>query len=118
MEKENARIAELMEEKALTLRDLAEAVGCSKSAMQRYVSGDRHIPTSVIERLATTFGVHPAYLFGWVDDRNYTMEKEKPTAKDDELSESQKEIIRFAESIPEEKAALVLRVMKSILEDN
>lgn len=118
MEKINVRIAELMGEKGLTLRDLAEAVSCSKSAMQRYVSGERPIPTSVILGLSKAFEVHPAYLFCWTDDRNFDIEREKPTAGDDELSESQKVLMRFVETVPPEKAGLVLRVMKSILGDD
>ena len=119
MEKINARISELIEEKGLTLRELADAVGCSKSAMQRYISGERPIPTSVIAGLSEAFGVHPAYLFCWTDNRNFGIEPEEPTAdNDDELSESQKVLMQFAMSVPEEKAGLALRLLKSILEDD
>ena len=37
--------------------------------------------------------------------------------KDDGLSESQRALIQFAETVPEDKAALALRVMKSLLEE-
>ena len=116
MEKITARISELVEEKGLTTRALADAVGCSKSAMQRYIAGERQIPASVIVGIAKEVGVHPAYLFCWTDDRNYDIEKE-PAVNDGELSESQKILMRFAASVPDDKADLVLRVMKSILGD-
>ena len=45
--------------------------------------------------------------------------EEEPTVDDDdELSDSQKALMRFVETVPPEKAGLVLRVMKSILEDD
>ena len=67
----NARISELFEKSNFSLRDLAEAAGCSKSAMQRYISSDRNIPILVVERLASAFDVHPGYLLGWTDDCLY-----------------------------------------------
>ena len=45
-------------------------------------------------------------------------EKEKPTVQDDGLSEKRKALIEFARSVPEEKAEMILRVMKSILGDD
>lgn len=44
-------------------------------------------------------------------------EKEKTVAFDG-LSEAQRKLIAFAQTVPEDKAELVLRVMRSILEDD
>lgn len=116
------RIEQLTEETGLTIRELAAEANCSKSAMQRYIAGERDIPTSVINGLANAFGVHPAYLFGWVDDRNYTPEENKKARQImidelDCLSDAHKELLIFAESIPEEKAARALEVLKLMLKD-
>lgn len=114
------RIKELIEETGLTVRELAEAADCSKSAMQRYIAGERDIPTSVINGLAAAFKVHPAYLFGWVDDKNYNPKKEARQIMIDELnylSDAHKELFLFAESIPEEKAARALEALKILLKD-
>ena len=93
-----SRIKKLAETNAATIRELAEAAGCSKSAMQRYISGDRDIPTSVVNGIATAYGVHPAYLMGWVDDKNYNPhKKEQPT--ESELSIKKREFIRKIESM-------------------
>lgn len=86
------RISALIEETDLTVRELAEYAGCSKSAMQRYITGERDIPTSVINGLAKAFHVHPAFLFGWVDDKNYKLQG-KPT-ETSELSAKKKEFIQ------------------------
>lgn len=116
------RIKELTEETGLTVRELAAAADCSKSAMQRYIAGERDIPVSVINGLADAFHVHPAYLFGWVDDRNYTPKENKKARRVlidelDYLSDAHKELLIFAENVPEEKAARALEVLKLMLTD-
>lgn len=98
MELTVSRIKKLFEENSASIRELAEVAGCSKSAMQRYIAGDRDIPTSVISGIATAFGVHPAYLMGWVDDKNYAVPKrEQPT--ESELSIRKKEFIQKIEGM-------------------
>ena len=115
MEKVNERIVELFEEKGLSIREMAAAAGCSKSAMQRYLSGDRNIPTSVVEGLAKVFGVHPAYLFGWVDDRTYSAETKKP-AEAGELSEKKKAFIERVKQMSDtalERLDQILRLVEN-----
>lgn len=111
------RIERLIEETGLTVRELAASANCSKSAMQRYIAGERDMPTSVINGLADAFRVHPAYLFGWVDDRNYTIEKQ-PAApiEDDELEENKKALIQLVRSCSEESAGRLLQIMQLFLE--
>ena len=93
-----SRIKTLVEVNATTIRELAEAAGCSKSAMQRYLVGDRDIPTSIIIGIADAFKVHPAYLMGWVNDKNYSPDiKEQPT--ESELSIKKKEFIKKIEGM-------------------
>ena len=98
-----ARIKELVDDTATTVRDLAEMAGCSKSAMQRYISGERDIPTSVISGIAKAFNVHPAYLFGWVDDKHYTIEDKTKQPVQDELSERKKEFMQKIAGMSDEQ---------------
>lgn len=85
------RIKELSEQKGVTIRELAEYAGCSKSAMQRYISNERDIPTTVVVGIANAFDVHPAYLLGWIDDKKYI----PPTQPvEDDLSDKKKEFIQ------------------------
>lgn len=91
------RIKNLVDETGITVRELAEVSGCSKSAMQRYISGERDIPTNVITGIAKTFKVHPAFLFGWVNDRNFTPNTKQPT--NGELSMKKREFIKRVEGM-------------------
>lgn len=114
------RIKELVSDTGITVRDLADAAGCSKSAMQRYISGEREIPTNIISGIAGAFNVHPAYLLGWVDEKNYQPNKKARQIMIDEqdyLTDTQKELLAFVESVPEEKAGKLLQAMKLFLAD-
>lgn len=112
------RIKELIEETGATVRELAEAADCSKSAMQRYIAGERDIPTSVISGLAGAFNVHPAYLFGWVDVKNYNPDEKKPaTGEGDELTEEKTALMQLVLDCPEDKAATLLQIMKLFLDN-
>ena len=95
-----SRIKELAEIKGMTIRELAEIAGCSKSAMQRYIAGDRDIPTSIIVGLASAFGVHAAYLLGWVEDKQFSPSIEKQPAHG-ELSYKKREFIKRIEGMSE-----------------
>ena len=64
------RICEIAEEIGCSIRELAEYAGCSKSAMQRYITGERAAPVSVIEGIAKHTGASPAYIAGWVGSEN------------------------------------------------
>ena len=44
--------------------------------------------------------------------------KIEPIAQDDRLSENMKQLIDFVKTVPEEKVDLLLKVMKSIVEDD
>lgn len=107
-----SRINELAESKSYTIRELAEIAGCSKSAMQRYLAGDRDIPTSVVVGLAKAFNVHAAYLLGWVDDKNYVPDKQKQPVQN-ELSDVKRALIDLVEGLSENEAAVLLASLKS-----
>jgi DNA-binding XRE family transcriptional regulator len=57
--------------------------------------------------------------FGITVDELYGEEKEKPTTQEgDGLSEKRQALMQFVMSVPEEKADMILRVMKSMLESD
>lgn len=96
------RIKELVDAAGTTVRELAEIAGCSKSAMQRYISGERDIPTNILNGIAEAFKVHPAYLLGWVNDRNYIPQISSQPAGS-ELSERKKEFIKKVAEMSDEQ---------------
>ena len=86
-------------------------LGMSKSLMTDLKSGRKKgVNAETAQKLANYFGVSVGYLLGEEE------QKEKPTVKDDGLSESQKALMQFAKSVPEDKAEKVLKLMQAILE--
>ncbi len=90
-----------------TRRDISEVLGISYYTVSDWVNGKKYPRMDKVELLANYFGIQKSDLIE---------EKEKPTAEDDGLSENMRKLIQFAKSVPEDKAALVLQVMRSIVE--
>lgn len=85
-------------------------IGFSKSLMTDLKSGRKKgVNAETAQKLASYFGVSVGYLLG-EEEKN-----EKPTEFDG-LSDKRKALMEFAMSVPEDKAEMILRVMKSILE--
>lgn len=97
-------------EKGYTQEELGKLIGVQKSAVAKYEKGKVvNIKRSVLKKISMVLDIPPVELVSDIE------EKEKPI-NEDGLSENMKALIDFAKSVPEDKAELVLRVMKSILE--
>ena len=58
-----------MQKKGLSYAELEKLTGVSKSALQRYASGEtKKIPVDVIEKIASVTNVTARYLMGWGED--------------------------------------------------
>ena len=100
-----ANLKRYMDQWGKSQKELAEIAGVSAPTMHDWLKAKKYPRIDKIEILANYFGILKSDLIE---------EKEKPA--DSGLSESRKALIDFAKTVPEEKAELVLRVMKSILE--
>lgn len=93
---------------------LCDETGISKGLLTDLKMGRRTGVSAVTaQKIASYFGVSVGYLLGEEEQED---KKEKSTEYDG-LSEKRKALIDFAYSVPEEKAEMILRVMKSILGD-
>ena len=109
------RIQALCKQKGVSGSRMCLDLGLSKSTMSDLKSGrikGNSVPTA--QKIAGYFDISVDELYGEED------KKEKPVIMIDELkdlSDAQKELIAFAESVPEEKAERILSMMKLMLED-
>ena len=71
----------------------------------------KSVNAQTAQKIAAYFGVSVGYLLG------EETKKEQPTEYDG-LSEKRKALIDFAMSVPEDKAEMLLQVMKTILKDD
>ena len=101
------RIKRRRKELQWSQRDLAEKMGYNHSTITRIETGKIDIPQSRIVQFSEVMGVTTAYLMGW--------ENEKDPTVGGGVSEKRQALIDFAKSVQEEKAEMLLRVMKTIL---
>ena len=105
-------IAALCEEKGIKGAKMCTDVGMSKGILTDLKMGRRSGVNAVTaQKIASYFGVSVGYLLG-------EEEKEEKPAQEDELSKNVKLLVDFAKSVPEDKAELVLKLMRTIVEDD
>ncbi len=96
--------------KGLTQEELGDILGVQKSAIAKYESGKVvNIKRSTLQKIAAVLDLRGSDLIE---------EKEKPTGADGELSENQLKLIEFAKTVPEDKAEMILKVIRSIVESD
>lgn len=86
-------------------KELSDAWGFPYSTVTEWINGRKYPRIDRIEIIADYFGIQKSDLI-----------EEKPTVVDDGLTDSKRELIEFVKSVPDEKADMILRVMRSILE--
>lgn len=102
------KIREARLAKGMTQEELGDLIGVQKSAIAKYENGRVvNIKRSTLKKISDILGIRPSELI--------FEEKEKPVI-DDGLTEGQRTLIEFARSLPEDKAALALRLLQSIVE--
>lgn len=107
------KIYDLCEEKGIKGAKMCTDTGISKGLLTDLKMGRRTGVSAVTaQKIASYFDVSVGYLLGEED------KKIEPTAQDDSLSENMKQLIDFVKTVPEEKVDLLLKVMKSIVEDD
>ena len=100
-------IKRYMERKGVTNQQLCDALNIKYTTFMDWIKGVTYPRIGKVELMANYFGCEKSDL---IEDK-----KEKPTEYDG-LSEKRKALIDFAKSVPEDKAEMLLRVMKSIVE--
>ena len=100
-------IKRYMESKGVTNQQLCDALDFKYTTFMDWIKGVTYPRIGKVEAMANYFGCEKSDL---IEDK-----KEKPTEYDG-LSEKRKALMDFAKSVPDDKAEMILRVMKSIVE--
>lgn len=105
------RIKHRRKELKMSAEELGKRLGKDRSTIYRYEQGFiENLPLDILEPIAAALQTTPQYLMGWHEKQN-----EKPT-DEDRLSENVKMLVDFAKSVPDDKAELVLKLMRTIVE--
>ena len=101
-------------ERGWSQRDLAAKMHyADHSTIGKIETGKVDIPQSRIVQFAEVLGVSIAYLMGWDEEE----QKENP-GENAEVSESKQALMNFVQSVPEDKAGMILKVIQSIVESD
>ena len=104
-------IISLCEERGIKGGKMCTDIGMSKGILTDLKMGRQTgISAANAQKIAAYFGVSVGYLLGEEE------QKEKPTVQDDGLTENQRELIDFVKHVPDESAAMILKVIRSIVE--
>lgn len=90
-------------------KELAEIWGFPYSTVSEWMNGRKYPRIDRIEIMADYFGIQKSDL---IEER-----KEKP-AMDDGASANRRALREFVEQVPEDKAEMILRVMRTIVESD
>lgn len=103
------KFAALCKQKGVSVSRAAIESGISKSLVTKWKTNKVDVPSpEVLQKLSTYFNMTVSALLE--EDI-----KKEPTVSDG-LSDVKRDLIRFAEGLTNEQAALALRVLKSIVE--
>ncbi len=108
------RVRQRRERLGLSQEQLALRMGYSSRTSINKIENGRPCSQKIIARLADALDVSIPYLMGWTGDQEED-KREKPI-ENDGLTENKRILIEFAKSLPEDKAVLALRLLKSLVE--
>lgn len=94
-------------------RELSEIWGFPYSTVTEWINGKKYPRIDRIEIMADYFGIQKSDLI----EEKQSEEQKKPVVQDG-LTESQRKLIEFARTVPEDKAEMILRVIQSIVESD
>lgn len=110
------RVRQRREELGMSQEDLALRMGYSSRTSINKIENGRPCSQKIIARLAEALGVSIPYLMGWLSDEQQEVQKGKPTAQGNGLTDGHRKLIEFAQSLSEDQAVLALRLLKSLVE--
>ena len=88
-------------------QELCKIWGFPYSTVTEWINGKKYPRIDRIEVMADYFGIQKSDLI-----------EEKPTVQDDGLSENQRILMDFVKSVPDDKATMILKVIRSIVESD
>ena len=98
------RMKEIRINKNITLKEIAEAVGCKEATIQRYESGNgiKNVSYETIVTIAETLEVTPQYLVGWESPSSNKADLLADIAGDEKLLSCIEQIISLKQENREE----------------
>ena len=104
-----SNIQRYMDQRGISRQQLCDALDIKYTTLRDWLKGITYPRIGKVEAMANYFGCEKSDL---IEDK-----KEQPI-ENDGLSEKRKALMQFAMSVPEDKAEMILQVMKTILKND
>ena len=101
-------IQRYMDQRGITRQQLCDALDIKYTTLRDWLKGITYPRIGKVEAMANYFGCEKSDL----------IEEKEQTTETDSLSEKRKALIDFAMSVPDDKAEMILQVMKTILKND
>jgi transcriptional regulator with XRE-family HTH domain len=109
------KYAQLCKRRGVSMSAAAIEAGLSKSLVTKWKTNKVDVPSpDVLKKLSVYFGMPVSEL---LNEDEIDTKKEQPTEYDG-LSEKRKALMQFAMEVPEDKAEMILQVMRTILQND
>jgi transcriptional regulator with XRE-family HTH domain len=102
-------IQRYMDQRGISRQQLCDALDIKYTTLRDWLKGITYPRIGKVEAMANYFGCEKSDL---IEDK-----KEQPTDTDG-LSEKRKALMQFAMEVPEDKAEMILQVMRTILKND
>lgn len=102
-----------MKRNGVTNQQLCDDLGFKYTTFMDWIKAVTYPRIGKIEAMANYFGIQKSDL---IEDKS--QEEIKEPAMFDGLSENQKKLMQFVQTVPEDKAEMILRVIRSIVESD
>ena len=109
-----ANIKRYMKEKGVNAKELSRALDVPYTTVLSWTKAEYYPRIDKIEKMSEFFGCLKSDL---IEDTSNKKARQIMIDEQDWMTDSKRDLILFAESVPEEKAEKVLKAMKLFLED-
>lgn len=98
--------------------DLAEKLGCPKSSISMYLSGQREPSKMAVQLIALNLGVNPAWLAG-IDVPKYSNAKiiavkEPASTRTDRLDERHLKLLELFDLLPDDQKSMIIAQLRGL----
>ena len=101
-----------MESSGKTQKEIAEIAGVTAPTFNEWIRGKKFPRIDKVQKLADYFGIKKSDL---IEEKPPEEQQKKPDA-DEGLSDNMRELMDFVRTVPEDKAAMILSVIRTIVE--
>ena len=107
------RLRAVREERGITAKELAEALGINTTTIYRYETAEfKSVKSPILHAIADYLNVNPHYLIGATDNKHTVKEAEDLL---NSITDAEKSLLELFRRVPEDRRQMVLEMIRIAL---